>query len=246
LDLRTLPVKDYGDAGVASLPPAEAFEPLKAAFRTVLAECSVAVILGGDNAVTRPGIHSLGVPLRRCALLTVDAHLDLRDLDRGLTNGNPVRALLRDGLPGSNIVQVGIQSFANSRAYFEIARAEGITVVTADTVRREGIRATMDRALSTLADRADVIYVDFDIDVMDRALAPATPGSRPGGLATWEARQAAFLCGIHPKVRAVDFVEMDPSNDIAEVTAMAAAACLLEFTAGFGSRGAAKETVEPA
>ena len=65
-------------------------------------------------------------PRALCGLLTIDAHLDLRSLDGGLSNGNPVRALLADGLPGGQIVQVGLQSFANSAAYAEVAREAGI------------------------------------------------------------------------------------------------------------------------
>ena len=78
----------------------------------------------------------------------------------------------------------------------------------------------------------DAIYVDLDLDVLDRAFAPATPGSRPGGLNPWELRHAAHLCGRHPKVRILDLVEIDPPNDIADMTSLAAAACLLSFTSG--------------
>jgi len=40
-----------------------------------------------------------------------------------------------DGLRGANIVQIGIQSFANSRHYTDVARDAGITVITVDEVR---------------------------------------------------------------------------------------------------------------
>jgi formiminoglutamase len=189
------------------------------------------VLLGGDNSITRPGCHGLG-HLGRTGLLTFDAHFDLRHLDAGLTNGNPVRALLRDGLPGDHIVQVGIQSFANSAPYAALAREVGIHVVTAPAVWERGIIKVVDEALAYLNTRADRIYVDLDLDVLDRAYAPATPGSRPGGLAPYQVRQAARLCGLDPKVRVLDLVEMDPTNDISDTTALNAAACVLEFASG--------------
>ena len=74
--------------------------------------------------------------------------------------------------------------------------------------------------------------MDLDLDVLDRAYAPATPGSRPGGLTPHHIRKAARVCGTHPKVRILDLVEMDPTRDIADATALAAAACLLEFASG--------------
>src|SRR5262249_59404583 len=138
-----------------------------------------------------------------------DGHLDLRHLDDGLTNGNPVRALLADGLPGSQIVQIGIQSFSNSRAYATVARDAKINVITREQVRARGIVKTVRGALDQLAPRVDAIYVDLDLDVLDRAYAPASPGSRPGGLTALELRIAARICGNHPKVRAVDLVEVD-------------------------------------
>ncbi|MFN8059782.1 MAG: arginase family protein [Vicinamibacterales bacterium] len=79
--------------------------------------------------------------------------------------------------------------------------------------------------------RSDLARAVVDIDVLDRTFVPATPGSRPGGLAPWQLRAAARLCGRHPKVRAADLVEIDPEEDISDRTTLAAAT-LLSFAAG--------------
>jgi formiminoglutamase len=233
-DIRSVAVRDFGDLDVAGLDPHAAFGPVVQGVAN-LGEAGTVALLGGDNSITRPGLHGLKQPLERCALLTLDAHLDLRDLDR-LSNGNPVRALLQDGLPGANVAQIGIQSYANSPAYAQIAREAGIVIATAEHVHARGIAAVMNEILEHLSTRADIIYVDLDLDVMDRAFSPGTPGSRPGGLLPWQARMAARMCGQHPKVRAIDFVELDPEQDIADVTALAAAACLLSFASGLMMR----------
>jgi formiminoglutamase len=232
-DLRALRVRDAGDLDVASLAPEQAFGPIRnALYRPDFRSAAAIVMLGGDNSITHPGCHGVGPPLDRCGLLTLDAHFDLRGLEAGLTNGNPVRALLRDGLPGDHIFQIGIQPFANSSAYAGVARESGIQMISADCVREQGISRVIQEALHLLDRRAEAIYVDLDLDVLDRIHAPATPGSRPGGLAAHELRRAAFLCGAHPKVRVLDLVEIDPTRDIAEITALTAAACLLEFASG--------------
>jgi formiminoglutamase len=233
-DLRELRVRDAGDLPVAEMTPEQAFAPLRDALAAV--EGPV-ILLGGDNSITRAGVHGLGAPLARCGLITFDAHFDLRRLDGGLTNGNPIRALLRDGLPGANIVQIGIQSFANSQEYARVAREAGIQVVTAGAVLDHHIEHLTREALHQLNLVADRIYVDLDLDVMDRAFAPATPGSRPGGLTPHLVRKAARICGSHSKVRIIDVVEMDPTQDIADVTALTAAACVLEFASGVLGRG---------
>ncbi len=70
------------------------------------------------------------MPISTCATSTT-----------GLSNGNPVRALIEDGLPGANIAQIGLASFANSRKMHEDAMAAGNLVVTIGEVRRLGSRS---------------------------------------------------------------------------------------------------------
>src|SRR5262249_31380942 len=139
-------------------------------------------------------------------------------------------------MPGKNIVQIGIQPFANSQAYAQVANDAGISVITMSQVRAHGIEALLNETLDDLASRVDAIYVDLDIDVLDRIFAPATPGSRPGGLTPWELRRAAWICGFYPKVRAIDLVEVDPTQDVADATLLTTASCLLSFASGLLAR----------
>ncbi|MGH9940198.1 MAG: agmatinase family protein [Blastocatellia bacterium] len=240
VDLRQLAVRDLGDLDIAEARIEEAFEPIKLAVSRALKDADAVALLGGDNSITRPGLHgvadSLTGSLKACGLITLDAHFDLRDLSSGLTNGNPVRALLADGLPGENIAQIGIQPFANSQAYSQVATDAGITVVTMSQVRAHGVERLLTESLNDLSERAEHIYVDLDIDSLDRIFAPATPGSRPGGLTPYELRRVAWLCGAHPLVRAIDLVEVDPTQDIADATVMATASCLLSFASGLLAR----------
>ena len=230
-DLRALRVDDRGDLDVSALSPEQAFDPVRDAVAAALQSAEAVILAGGDNSITRPGVHGLG-DLKRCGLITFDAHFDLRSISDGLTNGNPVRALLRDGLPGKQIVQIGIQSFANSGAYAQVARVNDIRVIAGNGALQRGIGYVVEDALFHIEHAVDHIYVDLDLDVLDRAYAPACPGSRPGGLAPHHLRQAVRICGAHPKVRAMDIVEIDPTRDVADATVLAAAACMLEFSAG--------------
>jgi formiminoglutamase len=236
VDVRTLAATDLGDLDLAGSRPEAALGPLSEVVRSALAEADVVAVLGGDNSITRPGCHGVADSLDGLGLLTLDAHHDLRDIEHGLSNGNPVRALLADGLPGANIVQIGIAPFANSRAHAEVARDAGVRVITADDARTKGIDATVGEALAYLAERGDAVYVDLDIDVLDRAFAPGAPGSRPGGLTPSELFRAARICGQHPKVKVVDLVEVDPPRDVGDVTVLAAARCLLSFASGLAVR----------
>ena len=235
-DLSRIAVIDRADLPLADTTPADALGPIAAGVREAGAKSNALVLLGGDNSITRPALHGMCADLSRAGLLTLDAHLDLRDLGAGLTNGNPVRALVADGLPGSQIVQIGIQPFANSRKYFDVARDAGIKVVSTAEVRDMGIETAVSEALDRLDQDVEAIYVDLDLDVLDRAFAPAAPGSRPGGLTPAEIRTAVRLCGAHPKVRVLDLVEIDPTKDVADATVLAAAFALLSFASGLLGR----------
>lgn len=235
-DLSELSVADMGDWALAELSAPEAVAEIQR--RAVYLEAGpIYAFLGGDNVITYPLVASLShAPLERFGLLTLDAHHDVRSTDGGITNGAPIRALIEAGLPGDHVAQVGIHSFANSRAYRTWADEQGIRVVTMPDVEDAGIESTVKAELDALAERCDAIYVDIDIDVLDRAFAPACPGSRPGGMTPRQLSSAARIAGSHPAVVAADFVEVDATADVAETTIMAMATTFLSFATGVASR----------
>lgn len=87
-DLSTLGIFNAGDTPIAGLSPAEAFVPIRDAVRQRVQDHALTIVLGGNNAVTRGGVHGANATLKRVGLLTLDAHFDLRDTDGGLNNGN--------------------------------------------------------------------------------------------------------------------------------------------------------------
>ena len=191
--------------------------------------------MGGNNAITRPAVLGIGGPLDEVGLITLDAHFDMRDTKDGLSNGNPVRALIEDGLPGANIAQVGLASFANSAAMHRDAVDAGNLVVTMGDVRRDGIAQAIARALDHVA-HCDALVVDCDIDVIDRAQMPGAPGARPGGLAVADFFAAVRTLASDPRVRVIDLAEWDPSLDPTDLSALTAARWVAECLAGYERR----------
>jgi arginase family enzyme len=228
-------VRDGGDVDVAALSLEDGFEPVRDAVQACTARHGLTILLGGHNGVTRPAAHGLGVPLDQVGLITLDAHFDLRDTDGGLLNGNPIRALLEDGVPGGNICQIGLAPFANTAAMHRTAREAGIGVFTIAQVKQRGIEAVLDEALGRLA-HVDAVMVDFDIDVIDRAQCPGAPGARPGGMPVDMLFIAARLLAGQPRVRLVDLTEFDPGLDVGQITELTAARWFCEVLAGYASR----------
>ena len=194
------------------------------------------VLLGGDNALTRPAMSAAVADLGSAGLLTLDAHHDVRGWHAGRTNGTPVRGLIDDGLPGANIVQIGLGMFTNAPAYRQYCDGQSVTTITAAQARRQGVASCVQAALDRLAQRCDQIYVDLDVDVLDAAFVPGCPGARPGGLAPWELHDSAMVAGRHPVVMALDVVEVDAQADESGTTVDIAALCLLAATAGLAQR----------
>ncbi len=166
-DLSALRVFDAGDVDITKLQPAESLAPIVEKLTPLTQQHELTIVLGGNNAITRPCAHALDPKLQRVGVLTLDAHFDLRDTDCGLTNGNPIQALLQDGLPGAHIAQIGLLPFANTKKAHQKAKDAGIYVATAAACKAQGLAAIAANALERLAARCDVIHVDFDIDVVD-------------------------------------------------------------------------------
>ena len=229
------PIHDAGDVPVQGLGTADAFEPIRDAAAACVAGYPLTLLLGGNNAVTRPAAHAFDVPLERVGLVTLDAHFDMRETDQGPMNGNPVRCLLEDGMPGWNICQIGLAPFANTAKMHADAQAAGIAVFTIADCRARGIATVLDDALARLAHK-EVLMVDFDIDVIDRSALPGAPGARPGGMPVEMFLAAARRLAAEPRVRLVDLTEFDPSLDVGEITALTAGRWVCEVLAGFSAR----------
>ncbi|MGE3396796.1 MAG: arginase family protein [Sphingomonas sp.] len=231
----SVPIRDLGDIPVQGATPEDGFVPIRDAVTAAVAAHDLVILIGGNNAVTRPAAHGLGLPLDQIGLITLDAHFDMRETEQGPRNGNPVRCLLEDGLPGRNICQIGLAPFANTRKMHQDAMAAGIGVFDLEFVLTEGIEAAIDEALERLS-HVEALLIDFDIDVIDRGQFPGAPGARPGGLPVWDFFRAARRLGEEARVRAVDLTEFDPGLDTTDLGGLTAARWLCEILAGYEAR----------
>ncbi len=230
LDLgAALRIADAGDIDEPDGPAGEALVRGRvAALRTA---ARLVVALGGDNSAT----VAVAQGAAATGLITLDAHLDLRD---GTSNGSPVRRLVEGGLDPRRIVQIGIADFANSAAYLQRALDLGITVITLDEVRRRGVEDVMAQAREVAGAGADAaIHLDVDVDVCDRSVAPACPASVPGGLSADALRALVRAAASDPRLVSADIVEVDATADTPDGrTVRLAALCVLELLAGLAVR----------
>lgn len=228
-------IADRGDVDLTGLTIEQATGPIRDAVQFSTSLHELTLLVGGNNAVTRPGVLGLGLPLEKVGLITLDAHFDMRDTNEGLSNGNPVRALIDDGLPGTNIAQIGLAAFANSRKMHEDALAAGNLVITIGEVGLNGIAGAIERALEHV-EYCEAIVVDCDIDVIDRSSLPGAPGARPGGMAVTDFFRGVRYLASQRKVRVIDLTEWDPPLDPTDLSALTAARWVAECLAGYELR----------
>ena len=234
IDLAALRAVDLGDVEDPDGPDGEARVARAAA--QAAERFGVVLGLGGDNSITHSLVRGLaGDAIGEWGLITLDAHHDLRD---GVSNGSPVRRLVEAGLPGERIVQIGIADFANSAFYAARAREYGITVIPRAELRLRRPDDVAAQALEIAGSDGRSVFVDLDVDVCDRAIAPGCPASVPGGISADELRTFARLLARDSRVRGADITEVDATADAADGrTVRLAALLVLEIAAGLALRG---------
>lgn len=228
-----LDIVDHGDVRDPDGP--EGLSRVRQALDFIDLSDGPVAILGGDNAATYAALSSIASDdPGGWGLITLDAHLDIRD---GWSNGSPVRQLLEFGLDGHRVVQIGLADFSNSGDYTSRARDAGLTFIPRSAVRSHTMESVVQRALSIAGAGDRPVYVDIDLDVVDQSAVPGCPAAAPGGLSPDQLRHAARLLASDPRVKAIDLTEVDVERDDSDQrTVRLMALALLEICVGVARR----------
>lgn len=233
------PVVDLGDLALPTTHGALAHARIEAAAREVFAAGARPVFLGGDHGCTGSVLRGLAAarPETRLALVTVDAHLDVREYEdeASLSSGTPFRrALETPVLTGARTAMIGIRRFANSRHYLAWAREEGIRLFGVEEVAERGAAAVAEEALREAAADADALYLSVDLDAADAAAAPGVSAPGIGGLSSREIIELVGRLSADPRLVGADLMELSPPYDLDGRTARLGARLLLELLAASG------------
>lgn len=227
---------DLGDLALPSMHGAAAHARIEEAARRLFAAGARPVFVGGDHGITGSLVRGLAAarPGLTLALVSVDAHLDVREYDdeASLSSGTPFRrALETPVLAGARTAMIGLRRFANSRYYTLWARAQGLCLYTVEEVAERGAVAVAREALARAAADADALYLSIDLDAADAAVAPGVSAAGVGGLAAREMIELVRTLAAHPRLLAADLMELSPPHDPDGRTAKLAARLLLEILA---------------
>ena len=165
------------------------------------------LLLGGEHTVTAAGVRAVDPDV----LVTVDAHLDLRDeydgnpwshacvVRRALDGDPPDAPLSTVSGTADRVVVLGART--GSREEWERAAAADVRVVAPEDVG--------DWTPDFGADES--VYLSVDVDGADPAVAPGTGTMEPFGLSGREVRDA--VRAVAPRAAACDVVEVNDRDD---------------------------------
>jgi agmatinase len=168
------------------------------------------VVIGGEHTITLGVLKGFGNKASKTAVLSFDAHLDLRDEFMGLrVSHTTFMRRLNEQLKPAKILEVGTRAVC--REELDYAEKAGIDFITAQQIRGEGVEQTLKFLKRKLAD-VESVYVSVDMDVLDPAYAPAVQNPEPDGLESHTLLD--ILCGVCGKrVVGFDVVEVAPNYD---------------------------------
>ncbi|HTS88591.1 MAG TPA: agmatinase [Gemmatimonadales bacterium] len=187
----------------------------------LLQQGTTPILLGGDHSITWPIVRAIRARAERLTILHLDAHPDLYhsfDGDR-LSHASPFARIMEEKL-ANHLVQIGVRTMNGHQR--DQARRFGVEVVP----MRSGLEAMV-----TAARRLDgPVFLSLDLDVLDPAFAPGVSHAEPGGLTT---REVIGIIQAIPRGRLVgaDLVELNPANDLRDLTARVAVKLLKEIVA---------------
>jgi agmatinase len=220
----TCTIADCGDLDIVPLLWEADFDMISSGVAAILQRGAWPLIAGGDHAVTFPCVRSYDGrgPI---TIVHIDAHLDYRDEAMGVRygHGNVIRRV-RELEFVEQVVSLGIRSLRTRREDIEAHRKDGNVLVPAWDIHAKGVDAAVAEALP----RDRQVYVTFDIDALDPAIAPGTGTPEVGGLSYEQARRIMELVFERNQVVGFDLVEVNPSYDPTQITGLLSAQLLVE------------------
>lgn len=206
----------FEDAGdLADMEADDAFARIESAIEGILKAGKRPVSLGGDHSITFPILRAVGRLVPGITLVHFDAHPDLYENyeNNPHSHASPFARIREEKLVG-RLVQIGIRT---------------LNAHQSDQATKFGVEIY---EMAKLPDPAKLqlsgpIYVSFDLDVLEPALAPGISHWEPGGLTTREA--LGYLQALPGPIVGADLVEFNPLRDASGLTAMVAAKILKEI-----------------
>ncbi len=209
IDVENLRIHDLGDLHI-STDTEQTLERLAKVIKEILEAGKIPVTIGGEHTVTLGVLKGFGNKASKTAVLSFDAHLDLRDEFMGLKVSHATfMRRLNEQLKLTKILEVGTRAVCKEE--LDYAKKAGIEFITTQQIINDGAGQALKLLKQKLADVKSV-YVSVDMDVLDPAYAPAVQNPEPDGLESHTLLD--ILCSVcDRRIIGFDVVEIAPNYD---------------------------------
>lgn len=230
-----LPIRivDCGDVVGDPEGGSENHERVAEAVRVIRNSGATVITLGGNDGTSTPVMHGLDANMG-VSIVHFDAHLDYRDEVEGLTDGwssSMRRASEMEHMLSP--IHLGLRGLGSARPNdVRDAQANGSTFITAREIYDRG-----SREVANSLPKMDDIYIHFDVDVMDLAIAPGAGAPAMGGLNYWQATDLLQGTAINGRVIAAHFSSFIPSLDPRGLTSMLVAQLIMNLISSMARNG---------
>jgi len=230
-------VKDIGDAWIRR--PFDGVEvahgEIEAFFDRVKSSGIVPLTCGGDHSISLPILRAMAKD-GPVGMIHIDAHCDTGDDYMGsrFHHGAPFKIAVDEGLlDPTRVAQIGIRGSLYDPAMWQFSYDSGMRVMMIEEVEEKGWRHCIEEAKAFVGEGP--VYVSFDIDSLDPAIAPGTGTPEAGGLTMREAQgMVRALAGMD--IMGADMVEVSPPYDAGGVTALNGATIMFELLCVMAAR----------
>jgi agmatinase len=220
IDVEDLRLHDLGDLHTTS-DADETLKRLELVTKELLDAKKTPVLIGGEHTITLGAARAMG---KNCAIISFDAHLDLRDEYMSLkTSHTTFMRRINEQVKPKKMVEIGTRAVCKEELAY--AKKAGIPYITVHQIRNNGVEKTIEKIEKLLADVKQT-YLTIDMDVLDPAFVPAVQNPEPDGLsANLFYDLLSKVCDR--RVIAFDVVEVAPHYDNG-VSAVQAAKVIFE------------------
>ncbi|MBR1386145.1 MAG: arginase [Bacilli bacterium] len=188
--------------------------------------------IGGDHSIAIASCLASKKKNKNIGIVWIDSHADFHTTETtisGNIHGMPfatVCGINKDTLSyffdgeyfkGENAILVGGRDIED--AEFDNLSYANVKLYTTNDIKKKGAKEIIKKALDEALEKTDGLHVSFDIDVIDPLIAPGVSVKAKDGLTFEEAKDIAdILIEYKDKIKSVDLVEFNPSEDKDNVT----------------------------
>jgi agmatinase len=224
IDVEDVALHDAGDLHV-STDPKKTVDMVRLVVGDIVAAGKKPVAIGGEHTITLGVMKGLADRAKKTAIVSFDAHLDLREEYLGLTLSHTTfMQLISEEVKPAKIIEIGTRAVCKEELAY--AKKAGIDFFTSHQIRKQGAEQVTRKLMEKLAPFKNV-YLSIDMDVLDPAYAPAVQNPEPEGVDT--STLIDIACALCDKrVVGFDVLEIAPIYDQG-VSAITAAKVIFEI-----------------